>query len=160
ICDQSRICAKGSPVQLGFAEAALVLLLGQKMIFVRERMNLFFGLWLGMSRLVVFGLVWAYCGWRTCSGGESVEFLAAVFTNAQEILDLGIDKARGISAPVVITGVLTFPVPDRSWAFVQDSTAGILVAYTNGDVHPVPGERVKVTGHVGAGLLAPIIRRG
>jgi signal transduction histidine kinase len=83
-----------------------------------------------------------------------------VFTNAQKILKLGIDKARNYSASVIITGVVTFPVPDRSSAFVQDSTAGILVAYTNSDVQPESGERVIVSGWVGAGLLAPIIRRG
>jgi signal transduction histidine kinase len=44
-------------------------------------------------------------------------------------------------------------------AFVQDNSAGILVLYTNADVEAGSGERVKVTGHVGAGLLSPIIRR-
>jgi signal transduction histidine kinase len=130
------------------------------MTFVRERMNLLFGLWIRISRLSFFSLLWAYCGLRACLGAELVEPSVTVFTNAQQILDLGIDKARNISAPAVITGVLTFPVPDRSWVFVQDRTAGILVAYTNTDVQPESGKLVKVTGRVGAGLLAPIIRRG
>src|SRR6266487_927849 len=81
----------------------------------------------------------------------------ALFTNAQQILDLGIEKARSTPLPVSISGVLTFPVPGRNWAFVQDETAGILVLYTNAHTRPEYRERVKVTGRVGAGLLSPII---
>jgi signal transduction histidine kinase len=129
------------------------------MIHVWERMNLSFSRGARLSRLSFFGVLWLCLDLQACSAAEAAEPSAAVFTNAQQILDLGIEKARSISAPTVITGVLTFPVPDRSWAFVQDDTAGILVAYTNSDVRPESGELVKVTGRVGAGLLAPIIRR-
>jgi signal transduction histidine kinase len=110
--------------------------------------------------LSLFGLFCSHLGWRACLAADSAESTADVFTNAQQVLDLGIDQARNSSAPAVVTGVLTFPVPDRSWAFVQDSTAGILVAYTNSGAHPESGELAKVTGRVGAGLLSPIIRRG
>jgi signal transduction histidine kinase len=148
-----------SLVQFGFAGRAFLLVLAQKMILTRVRKNHSFGRWARLSCLSFLGLLWAYDALRTCSVAESVQQTELAFTNAQQILDLGIDKARNTSAPAVITGVLTFPVPDRAWAFVQDSTAGILVAYTNSGVQPWAGERVKVTGHVGAGLLAPIIRR-
>jgi len=116
--------------------------------------------WARITRLSLFGLLCSHVGWRACLAADSSESSAEVFTNAQQILDLGIDKARNSYAPAVVTGVLTFPVPDRSWAFVQDSTAGILVAYTNSGIQPESGELVKVTGRVGAGLLSPIIRRG
>jgi signal transduction histidine kinase len=129
------------------------------MIPVRERKNQSLAQWVRSSILSLVGLLLAYEAFPS-SAAESAESPPAVFTNAQQILDLGIDKARGTSAPAVITGVLTFPVPDRSWAFVQDSTAGILVAYTNLNLQPESGELVKVTGRVGAALLAPIIRRG
>jgi signal transduction histidine kinase len=129
------------------------------MILVRERMNLSFARWVHIICLSFLGLLWPPGGLRNCSAAEAAQPAAAIFTNAQQVLELGIEKARSGSSPVVITGVLTFPVPDRSWAFIQDSTAGILVAYTNSGVQAESGERVKVTGHVGAGLLAPIIRR-
>jgi signal transduction histidine kinase len=146
-------------VQFRFAGRVFLLLLGQKMIFVQERMNHSFRRWARISCLSFLGLLWLHCGLRNCSAADSAEQATSAFTNAQQVLELGIDKARSTPAPAVITGVLTFPVPDRAWAFVQDSTAGILVAYTNSDVQPGSGERVKVTGLVGAGLLSPIIRR-
>lgn len=137
-----------------------MILLAHKMIFVRERMNQSVGRWARVSWLMFLSLLLPERGLRHCSAAESADTAAPVFTNAQQVLDLGIDRARSISAPVVITGVVTFPVPDRAWAFVQDSTAGILVAYTNLGAQPASGERVKVTGRVGAALLSPIIRRG
>ena len=127
------------------------------MIFVQERMNHSFRGW---ARISCLSLLWLHCSLRNCSAADSAEQATSAFTNAQAILELGIEKARSISAPAVITGVLTFPVPDRAWAFVQDSTAGILVAYTNSGVQAESGQRVKVTGWIGAGLLSPIIRRG
>ncbi len=129
------------------------------MIPVWERKNQSFAHWALPGFLSLLGLILAN-DVLDCSAAESAEPPATVFTNAQQVLELGIEKARSSSSPAVITGVLTFPVPDRSWAFIQDSTAGILVAYTNSDVQPESGERVKVTGRVGAGLLSPIIRRG
>jgi signal transduction histidine kinase len=125
------------------------------MIFVRERMNLSLGRLSSISRLVVFGLLWLCFGSRIGSADESV----TVFTNAQQILELGIDKARGMVAPATITGAVTYPLPDRTMAFIQDDTAGILVLYTNADVEAVSGYSVKVVGRIGAGLLSPIIRR-
>jgi Signal transduction histidine kinase len=146
-------------LQFRFAGEVILLLLGQKMILTRVRKKQSFCRWTRLSCLSLLGLFWASDAMRNCSAGDSAELAPEAFTNAQQILDLGIDKARSISAPAVITGVLTFPLPDRSWAFVQDSTAGILVAYTNLGVQPGSGERVKVTGRVGTGLLSPIIRR-
>jgi signal transduction histidine kinase len=125
-----------------------------KMIPVRERKNQSFAHWTRAGFLSLLGLLLAYDVLPSSSAAQS-----PVFTNAEQVLELGIEKARSSSSPVEITGVLTFPVPDRAWAFVQDSTAGILVAYANSDVQPESGAHVKVTGHVGAGLLAPIIRR-
>ena len=130
------------------------------MILVQERKHQSFAHWLRLNSLSLLALLLASDAFPSRSAAQSTEPPPTLFTNAQQVLELGIEKARGSSSAVVITGVLTLPVPDRSWAFVQDSTAGILVAYTNSDVHAESGERVKVTGHVGAGLLAPIIRRG
>jgi signal transduction histidine kinase len=123
-------------------------------------MNHSFSRWAHIICLSLYGLLCSNLALLACLAAEMPESTGEVFTNAQQVLALGIEKARSSSSPVMVTGVLTFPVPDRSWAFVQDNTAGILVAYTNSDVQPESGQRVKVTGRVGAGLLAPIIRRG
>jgi signal transduction histidine kinase len=110
-----------------------------------------------MSCLFFLRLVWAYFAAETCWGAQATENPPPVFTNAQQVLDLGIEKARNASYSVAITGVATFPVPGRAWAFVQDDTAGILVLYTNAGLQAQSGERIKLEGRVGAGLLAPII---
>src|ERR1041385_4763213 len=115
------------------------------MIQVRERMN-----------LLVCALLSLFCGLLYGSGAESEQ---SVFTNVQQILDLGIEKARHTSGSASITGVVTYPLPDRTLAFIQDNTAGILVLYTNADVEAKSGDSVRIVGLIGAGLLSPIIRR-
>src|SRR5215831_4734759 len=101
--------------------------------------------------------VFAALEWRA-SGAEFPATLPPL-SNAQQVLELGTEKARKGSCAVEITGVVTFPVPGTSWAFVQDQTAGILVIYTNSTLQPSCGDGVRVTGQAGAGLLAPIIMR-
>jgi len=130
---------------LSFAEAEFLLLLGQEMIHVRERIILSFC----VSLSLLYG--------RLCS--SAAEATPLLFTNVQQILDLGIEKARQTSGSATITGVVTYPLPDRTLAFIQDNTAGILVLYTNADLEAKSGDSVKVVGRIGAGLLSPIIRR-
>src|SRR5436190_627313 len=116
IWDQSRIRTELLWLQFRFAGEVILLLLGQKMILTRVRKKQSFCRWTRLSCLSLLGLFWASDAMRNCSAGDSAELAPEAFTNAQQILDLGIDKARSISAPAVITGVLTFPLPDRSWA--------------------------------------------
>src|SRR4051794_18091873 len=126
------------------------------MIFVRERMNPSAGRRSCISCPIVFGLLWLCFSFLISSAGESARSPVTVFTNAQQILELGIDKARGTLESATITGVVTYPLPDRTMAFVQDDTAGVLVLYTNADAEAVSGYSVKVVGRIGAGLLSPI----
>src|SRR3954465_15041062 len=81
----------------------------------------------------LFGIFWLPGTTPACVGAEVPENFSGVLTNAQQILDLGNERARNTPADVAISGVVTFPVPGRTWAFVQDATAGILVKYTNAD---------------------------
>lgn len=115
------------------------------MIHVRERIILSFC----VSLSFLYG--------RLCS--SAAEATPLLFTNVQQILDLGIEKARQTSGSATTTGVVTYPLPDRMLAFIQDNTAGILVLYTNAEVEAKSGDSVKVVGRIGAGLLSPIIRR-
>src|SRR5262249_53451213 len=75
---------------------------GEEMIPVRERKNQSIAHWVRSSILSLLGLLLAYEAFP-CSAAESSES-PTVFTNAQQILDLGIDKARSTTAPAVITG--------------------------------------------------------
>src|SRR5215212_2059167 len=82
----------------------------------------------------------------------------SVFTNAQQVLDLGTETARASHEPASFRGVVTFPVAGVDWAFVQDSTAGILVFFTNHEFRAHSGQLVDLSGRIGAGLHSPIIR--
>jgi signal transduction histidine kinase len=78
-----------------------------------------------------------------------------LLTNAQQVLDLGFEAARLSPHPARIHGVVTYPIEDSLRAFVQDQTAGVLMAYTNSDVTLLSGQEVEVEGIIGAGWLAP-----
>lgn len=75
-------------------------------------------------------------------------------TNAQQVLDLGVEGARRNPHPVRVRGVVTYSVPGRNWLFVQDDTAGLLVIYTNRIVPPLFGQQVEVAGAASAGQFA------
>jgi signal transduction histidine kinase len=81
-----------------------------------------------------------------------------VLTNAQQVLELGTETARSSHDAASFRGVITFPVAGMDWAFVQDSSAGILVLYTNRGFQAQSGQLVELTGRIGAGLHAPIVR--
>jgi signal transduction histidine kinase len=78
-----------------------------------------------------------------------------LLTNAQQVLDLGVEGARSAPHPVRLRAVVTYPVIRRPWFYVQDATAGILVVCTNLPREPVAGEQVEVVGTAGPGLQAP-----
>ena len=78
-----------------------------------------------------------------------------VLTNAQQVLDLGIEGARRAPHPVQLRAVVTYAVIRRPWFYVQDATAGILVICTNESRQPLAGQLVEITGKVIAGLQAP-----
>jgi PAS domain S-box-containing protein len=90
-----------------------------------------------------------------CRAAEPVSAASIVaLTNAQQVIDLGVERARRLPHPVHLRGVVTYAVPGRNWIFVQDDTAGLLVVYTN-RIAPMPfGLPVEVTGISGAGQFA------
>ncbi|MGA2247578.1 MAG: HAMP domain-containing sensor histidine kinase [Verrucomicrobiota bacterium] len=78
-----------------------------------------------------------------------------VLTNAQQVLDLGIEGARCAPHPVQLRAVVTYAVIRRPWFYVQDATAGVLVICTNESRQPVAGQLVEIAGTVVPGLQAP-----
>lgn len=93
-------------------------------------------------------------GWPASSLAQSAAPLS-LLTNAQQVLDLGIEGARRAPHPVHLRAVVTYPVINRNWFYAQDDTAGILVLCTNNLPQPTAGELVDVTGQAGPGLQAP-----
>jgi signal transduction histidine kinase len=79
----------------------------------------------------------------------------ALLTNAQQVLDLGIDGAMLAPHPVQLRAVVTSVVIRRPWFYVQDATAGILVICTNESRQPVAGQLIEVAGMTIPGLQAP-----
>src|SRR6266536_932390 len=124
-------------LRLDFAAASFLLELVQEMILDRPRLNRLFRRLARISSFII-GL-WPCLHLYEGLAAETMPRVQ-VFTKAQQILDLGPEKARSTPYPAVITGVLTFPVPGRTTAFVQDESAGIMVIYTNANVQPASGE--------------------
>src|SRR5262245_49564937 len=63
-------------------------------------------------------------------GAKAGDSPLALLTNAQQVIDLGMDGARRNPYPVKLRGVITYvAVTHRDWIFVQDETAGLLVTY-------------------------------
>jgi signal transduction histidine kinase len=83
-----------------------------------------------------------------------------VLTNAQQVLDLGIEGARRAPHPVHLRAVVTCPVRGRPWFYAQDATGGILVVCTNLLRPPSAGELVEIFGKAGPGLSAPHVLEG
>ncbi len=80
-----------------------------------------------------------------------------LLTTVQQILDLGLDAPTRALFPVRLEGRVTYPDPHANMIYIQDSSAGIRVNYTNFNFQPAPGEIVVVEGTVSAGMFAPYI---
>jgi signal transduction histidine kinase len=80
-----------------------------------------------------------------------------VLTNAQQVLDLGLDRVRRSLFPVRLRGVVTFSMEGSVLAYVQDPTAGIQISHTNTGVNLRAGESVEVNGLASAALFAPMV---
>lgn len=95
---------------------------------------------------------------QTTNGAAQVP--PAVFTNAQQVLALGIDGARRAIHPVALTGIVTLPLKNQPWVYVQDATAGVLVIYTNTSARLEAGQRVALTGRTYPGQFAVHVSDG
>ena len=77
-----------------------------------------------------------------------------LFTNALQVLTLGVEGAQRAPHPVRLRAVVTYPVIGRPWFYAQDSTAGILVVCLNTNHQPSAGQLVEISGTAGPGLQA------
>ncbi len=78
-------------------------------------------------------------------------------TNVQQVLALGLDGVRQGSMPVRLQGAITYADGATHMIYLQDSWAGIRVAYTNIDWPPACEQAVVVEGTATAGMFAPYI---
>jgi signal transduction histidine kinase len=78
-------------------------------------------------------------------------------TSARQVLDLGLENARRSPVPVRLEGWITYPDSGVNIVYVQDSSAGIRVAYTNADYPLHSGQRVLVEGTAAGGVFAPFV---
>ncbi len=90
------------------------------------------------------------------SPANSVAFI----TNAQQVLALGLDRARGTELPVRLRGTLTYEaIFGPGWFCLQDDSGAVLV-----NVHPAPkfarnaGQVVEVEGVAAAGIYLPFVQ--
>src|SRR5688572_28123374 len=112
------------------------------------------------------GLLWMFAAVSALLGVNAPNCSAAdtggqtLLTNAQQILNLGLDRARGSLLPAHLRGVLTYTSGEYpGWAYVQDATAGILCICTNLEFRPAVGSLVEMEGVVEAGALAPYVKQ-
>jgi signal transduction histidine kinase len=82
---------------------------------------------------------------------------AAPLTNAQQVLELGLETARRSPLPVRLRGLVTYADPSVNLIYVQDFSAGIRVAFTNADHQLVSGQMVEVEGTAAGGMFAPFV---
>lgn len=78
-------------------------------------------------------------------------------TNAHQVAALGLQGAQQFHHPVQIRGVITAPIVNNRWYWVQDATAGALVVPNQFDTNLLSGDVVLVEGTVEAGLFAPFV---
>jgi len=110
--------------------------------------------------LLVFAAASLLLGESTPNCGAADAGEPTLLTNAQQILDLGLDRARGSMLPASLRGVLTYTSGEYpGWAYVQDATAGMLCICTNLDFRAAAGSLVEMEGVVEAGALAPYVKQ-
>jgi len=99
------------------------------------------------------------CGLRAADAPQPTDTSLPVLTSAQQILDFGLEVARRAPHPVRLRGWVTYAEPGASLLYVQDSSGGIRVQYTNASYLPVSGQFVSVAGETAAGMFAPFISK-
>jgi len=102
--------------------------------------------------LLILGF-WSFSGALAVWGATS----PLPLTSAQQVLDLGVERTRHSPLQVRVEGIVTYPDATANMIYVQDSSAGIRVLYTNANYQPASGQSVVVEGTAVAGLFAPFI---
>src|SRR5262245_19478764 len=76
-----------------------------------------------------------------------IDRTSSPLTNAQQVVELGVEGVMKKSQRVRFQGVVTYvAVGYGNWIYAQDDTAGVLIIYTNIDGQPKEGRRVDVEG--------------
>lgn len=89
-----------------------------------------------------------------CTMADAAE---PALTTAQQVLELGVESARRLQPPVRLQGLVTYPEPGAGMIYVQDSSAGIRVLYTNANYQPASGQLVIVEGTAAGATFAPYV---
>jgi len=105
------------------------------------------------ARLLIFGLWILFGAFGRAPGASSQPPLSLT----QQVLDLGLERTRHSPFTVRIQGFVTYPDAAANMIYVQDSSAGIRVVYTNVNYQPASGQMVEVEGTAVAGLFAPFV---
>src|ERR1044071_5360108 len=104
--------------------------------------------------LLTVGIYLFSARWLSCCGASSP---TPPLTTAQQVLDLGLEGARRAVLPARIQGLVTYPDAGAGVLYVQDSSGGIRVSYTNANYQPSSGQLVVVEGTAAGGIFAPFI---
>lgn len=104
---------------------------------------------------------------RTLLAGLMAAFLSAgraadlpappAIAQAKDILALNLAEAGKLARLVRVQGVVTFCAPEAPWFFLQDASAGILVALKSDAPRVTAGQFVTAEGKTGTGNFAPYI---
>src|SRR5436309_349008 len=82
-----------------------------------------------------------------------------VLTNVQQILDLGAYRARQVSLPVRLKGIVVLYTRKAEFGFLRDESGCILVNFTNPPPELAQGKAVTLEGWTEAGPQAPMVDR-
>jgi hypothetical protein len=111
-----------------------------------------------MGWLAALALVASVCA-ASAADGVTVSGADRVLTNAQQVLDLGLERARGSDIPVRLRAVLTYvAVHKPEWFFIQDEAAAIMVVSTNQPFGLRTGQLLEVEGVAAAGIWMPFVQ--
>jgi signal transduction histidine kinase len=91
------------------------------------------------------------------SATRAVADAPPLLTNAQQVLDLGVEGARRSPRTARLRGVVTFAVESSALAYFQDATAGIQVVCSNAATILSSGQLVELEGRTGGALIAPML---
>ena len=113
-----------------------------------------------------FGICLALASGLTTAAAAEISVAAAplaktalpVLTNAQQVLDLGLERARSRDIPVRLRGVMTYQAVNKpDYLCLEDDSAAILVTVMPPPSGLVSGQLIEVQGVAAAGIYAPCI---
>jgi signal transduction histidine kinase len=110
---------------------------------------------LATKTLLLFGLL--MCGGATAGYGASSP--GTVLTNAQQVLEVGLERSRGVNIPVQLRGVLTCAAVHKpTWFWLQDDTAAVLVIVPELPFSLASGQWLEVEGVAAPGIWSAFVQ--